>query len=101
LSGRSGLKIYKVKDSDPSTTIFAVSANYVYNTALTGTNTPYGDKGFIVIHKGGDAAVFRKNNATASNYSSGAAFQAAIGTLTGDADGTPSGDDNGKNLTNP
>jgi prepilin-type N-terminal cleavage/methylation domain-containing protein len=101
LSGRSGLKIYKVKDSDPSTTIFAVSSNYTYNTALTGTNTPYGDKGFIVIHKGGDAAVFRKNNATASNYSGGAAFQAAIGTLTGDADGTPSGDDNGKNLTNP
>ncbi len=57
---KSALKIYKVKDADASNTIFAVSDNYTYNTALANTATPYGEKGFIVMHKGGDGAVFRK-----------------------------------------
>lgn len=101
LTGIPGVKVYKVKDSDPANTLFSVSANYTYNSAL-GTTSPYGDKGFIVVHKGGDGAVLRRNNAQVSDYGNDPQkFLAAVGTLTGDADGTPSSDDNGKALTPP
>ena len=105
LAGTSALKVYKVKDVDPSNTVFAVTSNYVYNTPLTGTAAPYGDKGFVVIRKGGDASTYRKNQASSANYGTGATaaakFQAAIGKLSGDADGSPATGDNSKNLTNP
>src|SRR2546421_9398612 len=65
---KSALKIYRLKESDASNAIFAVTANYTYDTAITVTGTPYGDKGFIVIRKGGDAVMLRKNNATQANY---------------------------------
>ena len=100
LAGTSALKVYKVREVDPSNTIFAVTANYTYNTALTTTAAPYGDKGFIVQRKGGDASIFRKNQATAATGQS-AQFQNLIGRLTGDADNTPSTGDNNKNLTFP
>ena len=102
LGGKSALKIYKVKEVDASNTLFAVSANYTYNTALKGTDVPYGDKGFVVIRKGGDAAIFRKNQATAAGgYGNDPKkFQAAIGRMTGDAEGTVAAE--GANaLTNP
>lgn len=105
LAGPSALKIYKVKDSDPSNTIVAVTANYTYNTPLSATAAPYADKGFVVIRKGGDASTYRKNQATAANYGAGQAgaakFQSTVGRLTGDTEGNPSTGDNGKNLTNP
>ena len=88
LTGTPGLKVYEVKDADAANTIFAVSANYTYNTALTSTVSPYGDKGFVVIRKGGDCLSLRKNNALAANYPNAAAFQSAVGKLTGDVDGT-------------
>jgi prepilin-type N-terminal cleavage/methylation domain-containing protein len=102
LAGKSGLKIYKVTEADPSDAIFAVTANYTYNTALDNTKSPFGDKGFVVVHKGGDALSLRKNNATEANYGSVSKFEAAVGKLTGDAEGTvTSGDGTGKVLTNP
>jgi prepilin-type N-terminal cleavage/methylation domain-containing protein len=83
-----GLKVYEIKDADAANTIFAVSANYTYNTALDPTKSPFGDKGFVVMRKGGDAISLRKNNALASSYPNASAFQSAVGKLTGDADGT-------------
>ncbi len=59
LAGTSALKVYPVKDSDPAIAIFAVSHNYVYDTAIVGTDVPYGTKGFVVMRKGGDGAVFK------------------------------------------
>lgn len=88
LAGTPGLKVYEVKDADSANTIFAVSANYTYNTALTTTVSPFGDKGFVVIRKGGDCLSLRKNNALAANYPNASAFQSAVGKLTGDVDGT-------------
>jgi len=87
LNGASGLKVYPVKDSDGSNVIFALSANYTYNTALPTTppNSPYGDKGFIVVRKGGDGSVLRKNNATAGSDTT--AFEATVGKRPGDAPG--------------
>ena len=88
LTGTPGLKVYEIKDGDSANTIFAVSANYTYNTALTTTTSPFGDKGFVVIRKGGDCLSLRKNNALAANYANASAFQSAVGKLTGDVDGT-------------
>ena len=90
LTGTPGLKVYEVHDGDSANTIFAVSANYTYNTALPAATSPFGDKGFVVMRKGGDALSLRKNNATAASYPNASAFQSAVGKLTGDADGTAS-----------
>lgn len=100
------LKIYLVKDSNPSSTLFAATNNYTYNTALTTTGVPYGDKGFVVQRKGGDAAVLKKGQATqAAGASAGSNFQNLVGRLPGDADGTPGTESKtgtGQNvLTNP
>ena len=103
LSGKSGVKVYKVKDTDAANTIYAATSNYTYNTALSTANSPFGDKGFVVVHKGGDAVLLRKNNATLANYGGSGnevKFQSAVGKMTGDADGTISAE-TGKFLTNP
>jgi type II secretory pathway pseudopilin PulG len=94
LTGKSALKLYKVKSSDPSTAIFAASSNYIYNTALSPASAPFGDKGFVVIRKRGDAGVYGRNQATISDWGNDAAlFQSKIGRLTGATEGTvPSGD---------
>jgi len=102
LVGKSGLKVYQVKETDGSNTIFAVTANYTYNTALNSTDAPYGDKGFVVQRKGGDAALLKKNNATATSGQE-ATFQTLVGKRPGDADGSGgvSAGDNSKALQNP
>ncbi len=102
LGGKSGMKIYEVKENDGSNTLFAVTANYTYNTALVATDSPYGDKGFVVQRKGGDAAVLKKNNATVTTGQE-ATFQSLVGKRPGDADGTGgvSAGDNSKALQNP
>jgi prepilin-type N-terminal cleavage/methylation domain-containing protein len=106
LSGTSALKVYRVTDIDPSNTIFAVTSNYTYNTALSPTAAPYGDKGFVVMRKGGDAGTYRKNQATAAGFGAGTTGEdkllSTVGRLSGHEEGTqlPTGD-NGRNLTNP
>lgn len=97
LAGRSALKVYKVKEVDSSNTIFSVTSNYVYNAPLDPTQVPYGDKGIVVIRKGGDAGVYRKNEATQSGWNNDFnKFAGAIGRLPGD-----STDDAATALTNP
>jgi hypothetical protein len=95
LGGASALKVYKVKETDPSNTIFAATANYVYNTTPLGTAAPYGDKGFVVIRKGGDAGVYQKNQATTAGWNNdNNKFQSSIGRRPGDADGAVTPGDN-------
>ncbi|MGI8820121.1 MAG: prepilin-type N-terminal cleavage/methylation domain-containing protein [Chthoniobacterales bacterium] len=103
ITGKSALKVYKISEGDASNAIFAASANYKYNTLLLTTDAPYGDKGFVVVRKGGDAAIFRKNQATKSGWSNNDKnFRAAIGVLPGDAgDDTATVGDNSKALDNP
>jgi prepilin-type N-terminal cleavage/methylation domain-containing protein len=101
LTGTPGLKIYEIHDGDSANTIFAVSNNYTYNTALAPAVSPFGDKGFVVIRKGGDCLSLRKNNALAANYPNPSAFQSAVGKLTGDADGTATVGDNNLALAFP
>ena len=66
--GTSAMKVCPVKDSDPATTVFCTTHNYVYDTALLSTDVPYGAKGFITIRKGGDARVFKVGQATATGW---------------------------------
>ena len=61
-------KIYKVKDTDASNTIYLATKNFTYTsdstTAITATAVPFGDKGFVVFHKGGDGTFYKKQQAT-------------------------------------
>jgi type II secretory pathway pseudopilin PulG len=96
-AGIAALKVYPVTDADVANAIFCVSNNYVYDTALAAGGTPYGQKGFITIKKGGDAAVYRSGQATNVNppWTDGYQFQNGVGLKTGDPVGTPSVGDPG------
>jgi len=103
LAGIGALKVYPVKDADPAIAIFAVSHNYVYHTAIIGTDVPYGTKGFVVMRKGGDGAVFKAGQATdvGGGWPDAATFQSSVGLRTGDLEGTPGTGDPGGVLTQP
>ena len=94
VTGTAALKIYPVSDADASNVIFCTSRNYLYDTALSATtgnpagpNNPFGDKGFIVQRKGGDASILRPNNAIVQNGQT-ANFEAQVGKKPGEAQGT-------------
>ncbi len=86
-AGTAAVKVHAVKDADPSNTIFAASRNYVYNTAIVNGSVPYGLKGFIGVHKGGDAAVFKSGQAQVAGWADCTTFQGAVGRITGDVIG--------------
>ncbi len=79
-------KVYKVSERDPSNVIFLATKNFSYsgnpNTAINTNAAPFGDKGFVVFHKGGDGAVYKRQQATSKQL---------LGTPPGaaDAQGTP------------
>jgi hypothetical protein len=86
LVGKSALKVYKVRGADPSNTIFAASSNYTYDTALSPSAIPFGDAGFVVVRKSGDAGVYKKGQATPEGFDNNAErFQSEIGALPGAA----------------
>ena len=102
LSGKSALKIYKVKTADPSNTIFAASTNYSYDTELNRETVPFGDAGFVVIRKSGDAGVYKKIQATPVAYDNNPArFQAELGALPGATKGEVSPGDGAAVLAAP
>ena len=101
LSGKTALKLYKVKASDPSNTIFAASSNYVYNTPLDSSTVPFGDAGFVVVRKSGDAGVYKKNQATPAGFESVEKFQSDIGILPGPTKGKIEPGDGTTALTAP
>ena len=80
-TGIAALKVFPVSDAAPSTAIFAVSHNYDYAQPLNAaaSQIPYGTNGFIVVHKGGDAASFKEGQATAAGWPTPTAFQTAVG----------------------
>jgi prepilin-type N-terminal cleavage/methylation domain-containing protein len=100
-SGSAALKVYPVSDAAPSNAIFATSHNYTYNTALnlSTSQLPYGTNGFIVVRKGGDAAVYKEGQATALGWGADPTiFQTQVGVVciqdgTCDTSGAPSGTD--------
>lgn len=104
VTGTAALKIYPVSDADASNVIFCTSRNYVYNTALVASNAgvpnnPFGDKGFIVQRKGGDASILRQNNATDNGNIP--QFEAQVGKKPSEAQGTATGGDPAGTLKQP
>lgn len=90
VAGTPGFKIYPVTEADASNVIFATSANYVYGTAFAANpGSPFGDKGFVVQRKGGDASILRKNNAAVVGNGAAAisSFEAQVGKKPGEAQG--------------
>ena len=89
-AGTAALKVHPVKDADPSNTIFCTSRNYIYDTApIVPTSVPYGQKGFIVMHKGGDGAVFKAGQADTTGWTSAQTFESNVGYKTGGTPGAP------------
>jgi type II secretory pathway pseudopilin PulG len=101
LSGSSALKVYKATGADRSDTIFAASSNYVYGTPLDPKAAPFGDAGFVVVRKSGDAGVYKKGQATPAGFESPEKFQTDIGALPGAAKGKVTPGDGGSVLTPP
>jgi prepilin-type N-terminal cleavage/methylation domain-containing protein len=100
--GTAALKVHPVKDSDPANTIFCTSHNYVYDTVIVGTDVPYGKKGFVVMHKGGDGAVFKDGQATVAGWGGDApTFQSNVGAKSGEAQGTVTPNDPANTLIYP
>jgi len=104
-TGTAALKVYPVTDAAPSSAIFAVSHNYDYNTALTGSGSqiPYGTNGFITMQKGGSAAVFKEGQALSGGWTNPTIFQTSVGikcdeTSVCDPTGAPGNGDPGKTL---
>jgi prepilin-type N-terminal cleavage/methylation domain-containing protein len=85
----AAIKVHGCIDADPSHTIFCASHNYTYATALTSPSVPYGTKGFIVMHKGGDGAVFRSGQAVIGGWPDAQAFESGVGYKTGGTLGNP------------
>jgi prepilin-type N-terminal cleavage/methylation domain-containing protein len=84
----SAFKVYKVTEQDSASTVLLCTKNYTYNTAFTtadASKVPFGDKGFVVFHKGGDGVALKKQQATQIT---------AVGLLPGQTDpaSAPSGD---------
>ena len=101
MAGTPGLKVYRVTNQDASNVLFAVSANYIYNTDLAATGIPYGTNGFIAMRKGGDAATLRQFQATALEVTPDANFLSTVGALTGAPEGTVGAEAGGIILTPP
>lgn len=101
LAGRSALKIYKARSADPSNTIFAASSNYVYATPVDSKAVPFGNAGFVVVRKSGDAGVYKRGQATPDGFENVEKFQTDIGSLPGAAKGVATPGDGGNVLTPP
>ena len=102
LAGTSALKIHPVQDADPANTIFCTSLNYVYDTPIVVGSIPYGTKGFIVMHKGGDGVVFKSGQANVAGWTGGAqAFESNVGFAHGGAPGAPAPGDPANTLHLP
>jgi hypothetical protein len=100
--GEERAKIYKVKRTDPSNTIFAASVNYIYDTPLDPKATPFGDSGFVVVRKSGDADFRKKRQATPAGYDNSAEkFQTEVGALPGATNGVVTPGDGETMLTSP
>jgi len=61
----SALAVFNVSETNPATTVFITTANYTSaGQELDPTAVPFGDKGFVVMRKGGDGNRYTKIQAT-------------------------------------
>ena len=59
----NAFKVFKVTEQSDASTIYLETKNFTFGTGLTAGVAPYGDKGFVVIHKGGDGSKYKKGQA--------------------------------------
>jgi prepilin-type N-terminal cleavage/methylation domain-containing protein len=108
-TGIGALKVYPVTDAAPSNAIFCVTHNYDYDQPLANATSqiPYGTNGFIVVQKGGNAAVFKEGQAIDAGWGADPTiFQTQIGVKciedgTCDPTGAPSQNDPASTLVFP
>jgi len=67
----SAILVYAVSEESPSNTVFLTTANFT-NTPTGGvpperSAKPYSDKGFVVMRKGGEGAIFNTKQAGPAN----------------------------------
>ena len=82
-SENSAFKIYKVTDSDVSNVLFCATKNYTFGKGLDAATSPYADKGFMILRKGGDAVpYFNRESALNKNigFMPGSSSQESPGT---------------------
>ena len=89
-------KIYKITERDGGNALFMATRNFTYTsnsqTAIsTAAGMPFGDKGFVVFHKGGDGTFYKKQQATS---------KAILGVLPGKTDTNADEDPSADELTN-
>ena len=61
-------KVYLVKKDDPACTVFLATKNYTYNAPLKDSKVMPWDRGFVIIHRGGDGGVLKKTQAQSLNF---------------------------------
>lgn len=66
-SANTGFSIYPVQDKDPGVTVFITTKNYTWGQELSKETKPFGNVGFVVLRKTGDATVYREQQATKTN----------------------------------
>jgi len=82
-SQNSAFKIYKVTDADVSNVLFCATKNFTFGEGLDATASPYSDKAFMVLRKGGDAVpYFNRQSALNKNigFMPGSSTQDSPGT---------------------
>jgi prepilin-type N-terminal cleavage/methylation domain-containing protein len=80
----SGFKIYKVKDSDGSSTVFTATKNFTYGQTLNDPKAvPFGDKGFVVVRKGGDGAFYKPQQSKSTSLLGNMPGQSSPGGIEG------------------
>ncbi|MEO8204893.1 MAG: type II secretion system protein [Chthoniobacterales bacterium] len=74
------LKVYPVTDTSSADTVFLTTANWIMPSSTNGNGPalvngvqPYGQKGFVVMHQGGDGKSYNGKQATNSLSSFGTA----------------------------
>jgi prepilin-type N-terminal cleavage/methylation domain-containing protein len=89
----AAVKVHPLVDSDPAHTVYCTSHNYTYGNALTTGTVPYATKGFVVMHKGGDGAVFREGQSAIAGWPNPQDFESGVGFETGGTLGAPAAAD--------
>jgi hypothetical protein len=82
----SAFKIYLVTEKDAGNTIFIATKNFKdtgnSTTAIDSATSPFGDKGFVIFHKGGDGTFYKKQQAASMQLLGSLPNQSDSGTQT-------------------
>lgn len=69
--GQNALKLFAIKESDAPDTIFIATRNWEGFQQPLSKTSPYGEKGFVLIRKGGDAAHYNAKQAMSASATNG------------------------------